>query len=174
MSEARAPLVPRRDGLKEIKDRDGVNGGNASVAECLQLRRSHATSASVPTRPRARSTGPVPVKLLNAHLAVVERHKVVGYLLNSAHPDNGGKARFFESLGFSVESPELLMKALRGVGQNGDVVESVESSHGEKYVVDGSISLQTETRHSRMVRTVWIIDSGSESPRLVTAYPGQE
>ena len=104
MSEARAPLVmPRRDGLKEIKDRDGVSGGNASVAECLQSRRSRATSASVPTRPRARSTGPVPVKRLNAHLAVVERHKVVGYLLNSAHPDNGGKARFFESFGFSAK-----------------------------------------------------------------------
>jgi hypothetical protein len=73
------------------------------------------------------------VKRPNAHLAVVERHKVVGYLLNSGHPDNGGMARFFESLGFSVESPELLMNALRGVGQTGDLVESVESAHGEKY-----------------------------------------
>ena len=43
------------------------------------------------------------MKRLNAHLAVVERHKVVGYLLNSAHPDNGGKARFFESFGFSAK-----------------------------------------------------------------------
>jgi hypothetical protein len=33
----------------------------------------------------------------------------------------------------------------------GDVVTSVESPHGEKYVVDGSVSSQTETRHSRMV-----------------------
>jgi hypothetical protein len=96
----------------------------------------------------------------NAHLAVVERHKIVDYLLNSAHPDNGGKARFFESLGFSIHVPELLINALRTVGQTGEVVESVESSHGEKHVVDGPVSSQTESSHSRMVRTVLIIDRG--------------
>jgi hypothetical protein len=114
------------------------------------------------------------VNLRNAHLAVVERHKIVDYLLNSAHPDNGGKAQFFESLGFSIDVPELLINALRTVAQTGEVVESVESSHGEKHVVDGPISSQTESSHSRMVRTVWIIDRGLEAPRLVTAYPGKE
>ena len=53
------------------------------------------------------------MKLRNAHLAVVDRGKVVDYLLNEAHPDNGGKARFFVSLGFSRENPERLMEALR-------------------------------------------------------------
>jgi hypothetical protein len=33
------------------------------------------------------------VKLRHAHLAVVERDKIVDYLLNPAHPDNGGKAQ---------------------------------------------------------------------------------
>jgi len=51
------------------------------------------------------------VKLRNSHLAVVERSKVVEYLLNSAHPENGGKAQFFESLGFSAENPEPLINA---------------------------------------------------------------
>jgi hypothetical protein len=114
------------------------------------------------------------VNLRNAHLAVVERPKIVDYLLNSAHPDNGGKAQFFESLGFSIDAPELLVYALRTVARTGEVVERVESSHGEKYVVDGSVSSQTESSHSRMVRTVWIIDRGLEAPRLVTAYPGKE
>jgi hypothetical protein len=114
------------------------------------------------------------VKLRNAHLAVVERHKIVDYLLNSAHPDNGGKARFFESLGFSVDATDLLIAALREIAQTGEVVESVETSHGEKYVVDGSLSSQTESSHSRIARTVWIIDRGLEEPRLVTAYPGKE
>jgi hypothetical protein len=68
------------------------------------------------------------VKLRHAHLAVVERDKIVDYLLNSAHPDNGGKAQFFESLGFSVGVPELLIDALRAVALTGSVVESVESS----------------------------------------------
>lgn len=31
------------------------------------------------------------VKLRTAHLATVDRSKIVDYLLNEAHPDNGGK-----------------------------------------------------------------------------------
>ena len=81
------------------------------------------------------------MKLRHAHLAAVERHNVVDDLLNSAHPDNGGKAQFFESLGFSV---------------------------------DGAVSSHTESRQSRMVRTVWIVDRGLNAPRLVTASPGKE
>ncbi len=114
------------------------------------------------------------VKLRNAHLAVVERHKVREYLLNGSHPDNGGKARFFVSLGFSSKDPERLMAALRAVAQNGEVAETARSAHGEKHVVEGWLSAHTEEGRQRPVRTVWIIDSGSDAPRLVTAYPGKE
>ncbi len=114
------------------------------------------------------------MKLRHAHLAVVERHKIVDYLLNSAHPDNGGKAQFFESLGFSAGVPELLIEALRAVARDGEVVESVESAHGEKHVVDGPLLSQTDSSQSRMVRTIWIVDRVLKAPRLVTAYPGQE
>jgi hypothetical protein len=69
--------------------------------------------------------------------------------------------------------PELLINALRTVAQTGEVGETVESSHGKKYVVDGPVSSQTESNRSRMVRTVWIIDRGLEAPRLVTAYPAK-
>jgi hypothetical protein len=70
--------------------------------------------------------------------------------------------------------PRTYVTALREIAQTGEVVESVETSHSEKYVVDGSLSPQTEGRHSRIARTVWIIDRGLEAPRLVTAYPGKE
>jgi hypothetical protein len=114
------------------------------------------------------------VKLRNAHLAVIDRGKVLDYLLNGAHPDNGGKARFFELLGYSREDPERLMKALRDIGEHGDVVSSAESAHGQKYVVDGRLSGHTQESRQWSVRTVWIIDRGHEAPRLVTAYPGKE
>ena len=39
------------------------------------------------------------VKLPNIVLAVVEREKITEYLLNPAHPDNGGKAAFFQIQG---------------------------------------------------------------------------
>jgi len=67
-----------------------------------------------------------------------------------------------------------MIDALRALAQAGEVVESVKSSHGETYVVDGPVSSQTGSSHSRTVRTVWIIDRGLEAPRLVTAYPGKE
>lgn len=81
------------------------------------------------------------------------------YLLNEAHPDNGGKG---------------LMKALRHVAEHGDVVSSTESVHGEKYVVDGWLSVHTHEKRHWSIRTVWIIDRGQNAPRLVTAYPGKE
>jgi Domain of unknown function (DUF6883) len=114
------------------------------------------------------------VKLRNAHLAVVDRGKVLDYLLNEAHPDNGGKARFFALLGFSREDPERLMMALRNIAKHGEVVSSGESVHGEKYGVDGWLASHTEESRHWSVRTVWIIDRGGDAPRLVTAYPGRE
>ncbi len=114
------------------------------------------------------------MKLRNAHLAVIDRGKVLDYLLNEAHSDNGGKARFFASLGFSREDPERLMRALRDVAEHGEVVKSGESVHGEKYVVDGWLSAHTQESRQWSVRTVWIIDRGGDAPRLVTAYPGKE
>lgn len=114
------------------------------------------------------------VTLRNAHLAIVDRRKVVDYLLNHAHPDNGGKAQFFASLGFSSDDPEALVQALQDVAQQGEVVRSTESAHGEKYVVDGWLSVHTQESRRRSVRTIWIIDRGGDAPRLVTAYPGTE
>jgi hypothetical protein len=66
------------------------------------------------------------------------------------------------------------MKALRDVGEQGEVVSSAESVHGEKYVVEGSLSGHTEEKRAGHIRTVWIIDRGGNAPRLVTAYPGKE
>jgi uncharacterized protein DUF6883 len=78
------------------------------------------------------------------------------------------------SLGFSRRNPEGLMKALRDVAGHGEVVQSGESVHGEKYVVDVWLSVHTQESRRWSIRTVWIIDRGGDAPRLVTAYPGQE
>ncbi len=111
------------------------------------------------------------VKLPNAHLATVDRRKVVDYLLNPAHPDNAGKAWFFEAIGFSVDTVDTLIEALRAIAVTGEAVGRVESVHGEKYVVDGLLSLHTEKGRVWMVRTLWMIGHGRDAPRLVTAYP---
>lgn len=113
------------------------------------------------------------VKLRNPHLAVVESRKLVDYLLNASHPDNGGKAKFFASLGFGGGDADRLGVALQAVASDGEVVASTHSVHGEKHVVEGWLVAHTGM-HRRTVRTVWIIEAGSVAPRLVTAYPGRE
>ena len=114
------------------------------------------------------------VKLRNAHLAVVDHGKVLDYLLNEAHPDNGGKAQFFMSLGFFREDPERLMWALRDVAEHGEVMKSAESVHGEKYVVDGWLSGTLKRATSRRSERFGSSNRGGDVPRLVTAYPGKE
>jgi hypothetical protein len=110
--------------------------------------------------------------LPNAQLAIVERGKIVEYLLNPAHPDNGGKAPFFMALGFGAHDWELFAAALCRLALNSPVSQNMETEHGKKYIIDGAI--ETPLGKMPMVRTVWIIDKGSDAPRLVTAYPHEE
>jgi hypothetical protein len=108
------------------------------------------------------------MRLPNAHLVILESRKVVDYLLNAAHPDNGGKAVFFESLGFARSDPDSLIEALRAVA-DGEVGSKVTSKHGDKFVIDGTLT--SSAGRVGLVRTVWIVDRGATTPRFVTAYP---
>ena len=112
------------------------------------------------------------MKLPNSGRATVEREKITEYLLNEAHPDNGGKALFFVALGFSREDWLTLTDAFLNLAREPEVAITMESSHGIKYIVDGALS--TPSGKSPTVRTIWIVDTGNEDPRLVTAYPCEE
>jgi len=109
------------------------------------------------------------MRLPNADLAHIDRAKITEYLLNPEHPDNGGKAAFFVALEFSHSDWDTLAIALRRLALTADVTESVETEHGKKYIVDGE--LENPARKAAWVRTIWIIDAGTDFPRLVTAYP---
>jgi hypothetical protein len=109
------------------------------------------------------------MKLPNAEKAVVEREKLEDYLLNAAHPDNGGKAAFFEGLGFRRDQWETLAKALQRVATQAEIAQSMDSSHGRKYVIVGP--MESPGGKSARVQTIWIVDTGLDVARLVTAYP---
>lgn len=109
------------------------------------------------------------MKLPKAEKAVVEREKIEDYLLNAAHPDNGGKAAFFEGLGFRRDKWETLAKALQAVAAQTEVTHSMDSPHGRKYVIVGR--LESPGGKAATVRTIWIVDTGLDVARLVTAYP---
>ena len=53
------------------------------------------------------------------------------------------------------------------IPKSGDV-----SPHGQKYVIIGRV--ESPGGKSPLVKTIWIVDSGVETARLVTAYPHNE
>ena len=109
------------------------------------------------------------MKLPGAAQAHVEERKVREYLLNTAHPDGMAKARFFAANGYRVEDWQRFADDLRRHGKQHDVAGIVESPYGTRYSVDGQLT--TPSGKSIRVVTVWIIEKGTDVPRLVTAYP---
>ena len=112
------------------------------------------------------------MKLPNANAAFIAREKIYDYLLNPGHPDNGGKAAFFISLGFDRQNWSALAAAFKELVRTSDVSARLETRHGSKYIVDGRV--ESTGSRSSAVRTIWIIDRGEDIPRLVTAYPHEE
>ena len=104
----------------------------------------------------------------DAARAIVPSEKLTGYLLDLAHPVGGSKARFFRAHGFDDGNAALLASGLRAIGEVGDASER-PGVFGTKYVVAGD--LPTPRGTVLKIETVWIIETGGDRPRLVTAYP---
>jgi hypothetical protein len=109
------------------------------------------------------------MKLPNANMALVEREKIVDYLLNPTHRHGASKARFFARFGFRVEAWEDLAAALREHARDQEVARTKESGFGPRYEVEGELRAPGGRRPR--VRTVWQMDEGQIAPRLITAYP---
>ena len=109
------------------------------------------------------------MKLPDANHGIVDRRKIMDYVLSGRHPDGRSKAEFFSSFGFSRMHWETFARALRVHGQSGTVTSLTESTYGVRYSVDGII--ETPDGRNPRVRTVWMVASGNDEPRLVTAHP---
>ena len=113
-----------------------------------------------------------PIKVMtfpNMQHTLIEQEKIVEYLLNATHPDNGRKASFFQALGFSRRNWQTMSAALQKLAETSTVVKSMESPYGYKYILRGRIETPVGTNPS--VQTVWIMDRGRNVLRFVTAYP---
>jgi hypothetical protein len=107
--------------------------------------------------------------LPDAHLAVADRNKVLGYLLNSTHPDGASKARFFLSFGFTPERWEILAEALLQHAATGSLIKITDTVFGPRFEITGK--LRTPWGELPQVCSVWQVDRGKLAPRLITAYP---
>ena len=111
----------------------------------------------------------VPVRIPNADSALIEDSKLREYLLATEHPVGRYKARFFRALGYTRDNAERLEADLRQVLKN-EVEDIVEIEFGTKYVIRGHLVAPAGT--TTAIVTVWIILTGEDAPKLVTAYPG--
>ena len=110
--------------------------------------------------------------LPGATRAVIDPAKLTDYLLSSAHPVGRFKAAYFARLGYFTEDWRLLEAVLLDVAASGTVQLVEETSFGSKYRVHGRI--ETPIGGVVAVVTVWIVLSGEDYPRFVTAFPGED
>ena len=109
------------------------------------------------------------MKLPYREHATVPLAKLTDYLLSTTHSAGKSKAQFFAALGFNTTNAAHLEQQLMIIAATEDVAEIVQSPYGTKYVIRGI--LQTADGRQVAIITVWIIESGQDQPRFVTAYP---
>jgi hypothetical protein len=109
------------------------------------------------------------MELPNKSHAYVSIRKISDYLLSETHIVGKSKARFFRSFDFDETNVDQFQQGLIHIAQTELVSEITETIYGKKYVIDGE--LETPKGNMIHLRTVWIIETGDDIPKLVTAYP---
>jgi hypothetical protein len=108
------------------------------------------------------------VKLPNAEFAKVPPENLQDYLLSPAYSIGRYKAAFFRSLGYDQDGCEALAADLRTLLEDDAETMNI-TEYGIKYSISGSIT--GPNGRSANVVSVWIILTGEDVPRFVTAYP---
>jgi filamentous hemagglutinin len=107
--------------------------------------------------------------LRNADRAIIDERKVRDYLLNPLHARGGHKARMFAAaLGYGrFDHARLITQIKDGILRHGAMLIDV-TRYGERFRVELPI---TGSTGSAVVRTLWIVRTGEDVPRLTSAYP---
>src|SRR3954467_642218 len=95
----------------------------------------------------------------------VDQSKITGYLLNET--SGRGKATFFLRLGFRIGNWETFANALKSQAAANEVVSVVDSPYGKRYSIDGTIETPDNREPRPRIRSVWILETGSDAPRLI-------
>jgi hypothetical protein len=109
------------------------------------------------------------MRLPNAGSVRIDKEKIVEYLLSPTHRYGASKARFFMQFGFERGDWQALAAAIREHARTNCEVTRKETPFGPRFEVDGV--LETPSGQSPRLRTVWQMDEGESSARLITAYP---
>ena len=109
------------------------------------------------------------MKIPNAERAVVDIRKLKDYCLNPQHHRGKHKARLFTSLlNMDADDAEGLRNALLEAVKNQDAQLAEKDAYGQRYTLDFTLTWQDE---QATIRSAWIIETGSDIPKLATAFP---
>lgn len=111
----------------------------------------------------------MPVRLPNGEMAIVERGKIVDYLLEVNVPKDKNKVGFFSHFGFRPDRWEEFAAALKAHGAAYEVIDIRETDQDVRYGVVGPI--ETPDGRNPRVKTAWQIMRGDTIPRFLTAHP---
>ena len=107
--------------------------------------------------------------LPHAQNGIVDIRKLRDYCLSSEHDDGRHKARLFSSiLGMTADNAEELRQILLEAIKTREAQLGRRDGFGQRYTLDFTIEWQNR---SAILRSGWIIEHGSEIPRLTTCYP---
>jgi hypothetical protein len=109
------------------------------------------------------------LQIPNAAQAIIEPMKLHGYLLSRTHPVGRFKAPFFEGLGYSAHEWSRLEADLRAQHLPQDATATDATVYGQKYEIRAR--LVGPANRAAGVVSVWILRTGEDVPRFVTAYP---
>ena len=109
------------------------------------------------------------MKIPNAERAIVDIRKLRSYCLNSQHNIGKHKARLFATLlGMNSNDAEGLHSALLEAVKTQDAQLGKKDERGQRYTLDFTMNW----KHNRArIRSGWIIETNSDTPKLTTAYP---
>jgi hypothetical protein len=144
-----APLVPTKDESSETPTKEGEEASS--------------------TADNASALKTVEGALPNAENAVIDPKKIYDYVLNPEIRDGGPKAELLsKALGFDRSNGDELIAQIRQGVVNNPAVERQTDLYGTRFAVDMPIT--SSNRNTEIVRTGWIIDPDSSTPRLTSAY----
>ncbi len=105
----------------------------------------------------------------DAEHAVVDIRKLRDYCLNPLHDEGKHKARLFAAaLGMTARDAGALRLILLEKVKTQDAQLGRGDVFGQRYIID--FMLEWQGRRA-VVRSGWIIEHGSDVPRLTTCYP---
>jgi hypothetical protein len=96
----------------------------------------------------------------------IDPKNVTDYAMNPDHPVSGNKYRVINSkTGMDTQDASLIEQQIRDGVRSGTPILGKADQYGQRWAEDEPL---TGPKGTTIVRTAWILDAGSTTPRMVT------